>query len=217
MRPRPLPAALPSPRLALLLTALLAPPGAGAAPPAPRPASYDEAAAQAQRLDGLGPFLERYLGSCTDPAGRADCEQNVRAARRAADRSTFAASVAEQTLDLVRVERLAAGYRFVVTPFIDGGGLALTHGAPRRQDAAGHPLVPLVVLDGSLPPGLDDMALDSALRTGRLELQVVFQPEGTWKLPRKGEAGFYEGVKARFVALRLVESRSGAVLASRVL
>jgi hypothetical protein len=170
----------------------------------------------ATRLDSLGPFLERYVGSCKDAFTRADCEQNVRRVRRGIDGNVYAASVAEQTLDLVRPERTRSGYRFVVTPFIDGGGLALTHGEPRRQDAAGHPLIQFIVLEGALPAGMDELALESALRTGRVELEVLFRPEGTWKLKRKGEPGYYEGVKARFLAIRLVDSRSGAEIASKV-
>lgn len=172
---------------------------------------------RAQRLDSLGPFLERYVGRCKDPDARLDCEKNVRAVRQGLDGRAYAASVAEQTYEIVRPERTSTGYRFVVTPFIDGGGLALTHGEPRRQDAAGRPLIALLVLDGPLPDGMDDLALESALRTGRVELQVVFRPEGTWRLKRKDAAGFYEGVKARFLAVRLVESRTGAEIASKVL
>jgi hypothetical protein len=178
---------------------------------------FDAVRGHAKRLDSLGPFLERYIGSCKDAFTRADCEQNVRQVRRGFDGHVYAASVAEQTLDLVRSERTRSGYRFVVTPFIDGGGLALTHGEPRRQDAAGHPLIQFIVLEGALPEGMDELALESALRTGRVELEVVFRPEGTWKLKRKGEPGFYEGVKARFLAIRLVDTRSGAEIASKVL
>lgn len=197
--------------LASLSTLLLTAPS-----PARPDARYAALRTQANRLDSLDAFLERYVGSCRDGYERADCEQNVRAARRGLDGSLFRAVVAEQTLDLVRFQRTRAGYRFVVTPFIDGGGIALTHGQPRRQDAAGRPLIDLLVLDGQLPPGMDELALESALRTGRLELEVLFRPQGTWKLRRKGERGFYEGVRARFLGLRLVESRSGAELASRV-
>jgi hypothetical protein len=171
---------------------------------------------QAQRLPSLGPFLERYVGSCKDEFTRSDCEHNVREVRRGLDHRVYAASVAEQTLDIVRPQRISGGYRFLVTPFIDGGGLALTHGEPRRQDASGHPLIGYLVMEGPLPAGLDESALESALRTGRVELEVVFRPEGTWKLKRKGERGFYEGVKARFLGLRLVDSRSGLEIASRV-
>lgn len=178
---------------------------------------FDALRGHATRLDSLGPFLERYVGSCKDEFTRADCEQNVRRARRGLDGNVYAASVAEQTLGLVRPERTRSGYRFVVTPFIDGGGLALTNGEPRRQDAAGHPLIQFIVLEGALPAGMDDLDLESALRTGRVEMEVLFRPEGTWKMKRKGEPGFYEGVKARFLGIRLVESRSGAEIASKVL
>jgi hypothetical protein len=170
----------------------------------------------ARPLDSLGPFLERYVGSCRDEFTRADCEANVRAVRRSLDGHAYAASVAEQTLDIVRPERTARGYRFFVTPFIDGGGIALTHGKPRSQDAAGRPRIGFLVLEGALPPGMDEMSFESTLRTGRLELEIVFRPEGTWKMKRKGEPGFYEGVKAHFLGVRLVDSRSGAEIASRV-
>jgi hypothetical protein len=178
-------------------------------------ARFDELLARASRLDSLGPFLERYLGSCKDGFARADCEENVRAQRRGLDHGTYAAVLTEQTLDIVRVERTPRGHRFIVTPFIDGGGIALTQGEPRRQDAEGRPIIGLLVLDGTLPPGMDELGLESALRTGRLELEVVFRPEGTWRMRRRGP-GFYEGVKARFLGLRLTESRTGAELASRV-
>ena len=171
---------------------------------------------RAERLDSLGPFLERYIGSCKDELTRYDCEQNVREQRRGLDRRVYAASIAEQTLEIVRPQRTAGGYRFLITPFIDGGGLALTNGEPRKQDAAGRPLIAFLVMDGALPTGMDELAFESALRTGRLELEVVFRPEGTWKLKRKGESGFYEGVKAKFLAIRLIESRTGAEIASRV-
>ncbi len=177
---------------------------------------FDALRDRAQRLDSLGPFLEKYIGSCRDELTRYDCEHNVREQRRGLDRNVYAASVAEQTLEIVRPERTRGGYRFFITPFIDGGGFALTHGEPRKQDASGRPLIAFVVVDGVLPEGMDELALESALRTGRLELEVLFRPEGTWKLKRRGEPGYYEGVKARFLALRLVESRSGVEIASKV-
>lgn len=198
-------------RAALLLTLSAAPALALATD-----SRFDALRGRAQRLDSLGPFLERYIGSCKDDLTRYDCEHNVREQRRGLDRQVYAASIAEQTLDIVRPQRTAGGYRFFITPFIDGGGLALTNGEPRKQDAAGRPLIAFVVMDGALPDGMDELSFESSLRTGRLELEVLFRPEGTWKLKRKGERGFYEGVKARFLAIRLVESRSGAEIASKV-
>jgi Family of unknown function (DUF6066) len=198
-------------RVALALLLLAAPPLASA------DGRFAALRDHAQRLDSLGPFLERYVGSCRDAFTRADCEQNVRRVRRGLTGSVFSASVAEQTLDLVKLLRTRSGYRFVVTPFIDGGGLALTNGEPHSQDAAGHPLINFIVLEGALPDGMDELALESALRTGRVEMEVLFRPEGTWKLKRKGEPGFYEGVRAKFLGIRLVESRTGAEIASRML
>ena len=176
---------------------------------------FDRLATGAQRLDSLGPFLERYIGACRDAFTRDDCQRNVRATRRALDGHLYAATLGERTTDVVRAERTRGGWRFVVTPFIDGGGLALTNGEP-HGDALGRPRIGYLVLEGPLPPGVDEMALEAALRTGRIELEVVFQPSGTWKMKRRGEQGFYEGVKARFLAVRLVETRSGTEIASRV-
>lgn len=201
-----------SPRPTTVLVLLLA------ASPASADSRFVDVSGRAQRLDSLAPFLERYVGHCQDRELRGDCEQNVRAVRRSLEGKAFTASIAEQTLEVVRPERTATGYRFVVTPFIDGrGGLALTHGEPRQQDAAGRPLIALLVMDGLLPAGMDELALESALRTGRVELQVVFRPEGTWRLKRKDAPGFYEGVRARFLAMRLVESRTGAEIAAKIL
>ena len=202
----------PAPALApiLLAASLLSP-----AAPARAADRFELAANGSQRLEDLGPFLEKYVGSCRDAFTRDDCERNVRAARRALDGRVYAARIGERTVEIVRAERARGGWRFVVTPFIDGGGLALTNGEP-RGDALGRPRIGYLVLEGALPEGMDDLALESALRTGRIELEVLFRPEGTWKMKRRGEPGFYEGVKARFLALRLLETRTGTQVASRV-
>jgi hypothetical protein len=176
---------------------------------------FERLARDAERVESLGPFLERYIGSCSDPYTRDACERNVRATRRTVDGRVFSTLLDERTVEIVRAERTRSGWRFVVTPFIDGGGLALTNGEP-RGDGQGRPRIGYLILDGSLPDGMDDGALESALRTGRLQLEVVFRPEGSWKLKRRGQSGYYEGVKARFLALRLVEVRSGVEIASRV-
>jgi hypothetical protein len=202
-------------RRSLPLAALLAVSLPAAALAADR---FTALASGAHRLESLGPFLERYVGSCTDAFTKDECERNVRAARRALDGRVYAAALGERTVEIVRVERTRSGWRFVVTPFIDGGGLALTNGAP-QGDALGRPRIAyliLDILDGTLPDGMDELALESALRAGRLGLEVLFRPEGTWKLKGRGAGRSYEGVKARFLGLRIVETRSGAELASRV-
>ena len=126
---------------------------------------FSTLATGAQRLESLGPFLERYIGSCRDAFTRDECERNVRAARRGLDGRVFAATLGERTTEMVKAERTRSGWRFVVTPFIDGGGLALTNGAP-QGDALGRPRIGYLILEGALPDGMDEMALESALRRG---------------------------------------------------
>jgi len=177
---------------------------------------YDEVRRQAEPVEGLGRFLERYVGSCGDPTTRADCERNVRQARKALQGRTFLVTVGEQTLTLVRPEWLGNRVRYLITPFVDGGGLALSHGEPGRQDAAGRPLIGYLGIERGVPPGGDELSLQQAFRTGRVDMEIVFRPEGVWKLRRKREPGFYEGVRARFLAIRLLDGRTGEEIASKV-
>lgn len=171
---------------------------------------------RAERLDSLNAFLERYLGSCRDLFTRVDCERNVAIARRAVQGKLLVARVADGAAELVRAHADGGRFRIDVTPFIDGGGYALTNGAPLRPDAAGRPVVGLVVLQGALPPGTGDLEFFSPFRTGNVEMEVVFEVQGTWKMKRR-DGGFYEGVKARFLGVRLVDPRTGAEIAARVL
>ncbi len=179
-------------------------------------ARFDALRGRAERLDSLNGFLERFVGTCKDPFERANCERNVAASRRAFAGKVLVARVSDGAAELVRAESRGDRYRIFMTPFIDGGGYALTNGAPTRQDGEGRPLIGYVVLQGELPPGIGDLDFQSPFRTGNVELEVVFRPEGTWKLKRKG-SGWYEGVKARFLGVRLVDPRTGNEIASRVL
>jgi hypothetical protein len=193
---------------------------AAAAALLPRPAlagtSFEGIASSAQRVDALEPFLAGFVGRCNDPYTRAECERNLAARRRAVAGKTFAVRVPDAAA-LVRAELKGAGFVLLVTPFVDGGGLALSHGVPARQDAAGHPLVNLIPIHGELAPGQVDMEFQSPFRVGAIELEIVFRPERAWKLPRRSEAGQYEGVAARFLGVRVLDARTGAEIASKVL
>jgi hypothetical protein len=171
---------------------------------------------RAERLESLEGFLSRYVGACKDPYERRTCLENVAAARRALAGKTFAVRVSDAA-SIVHAELHGAGFLILVTPFVDGGGLALTHGEPHRQDSDGHPLISFIPIRGQLPPGTVDMEFQGPFRSGMVEMEIVFRPEGTWKLKRKGESGFYEGVAARFLGLRLVDTRTGNEIASKVL
>jgi hypothetical protein len=167
---------------------------------------------KAEPLDSLPGFVARYVGSCKDPLERAACEQNVRAARRAQDGRLFATLLSERAREILRVERRPGGFRFLLTPFVDADGLALSHGEP-RLDARGRPTIGYLVLDSR--PGVDEAGVEAALRTGRVEVEILFRPEGAWKLGRKGDR-VYEGVRARFAAVRLLDGRTGAEIAVKL-
>ena len=193
--------------LALSLAALLASPALAG--------SFDDLAARAQRVDALEPFLARYIGRCTDVYERATCQKNVAAARKEVAGKIFAVRISDAAT-LVRPTLDGDRFTLLLTPFVDGGGYALTHGAPQRQDSAGHPVLALMPIKGRLPPGMMEMEFQGPFRTGAVELEIVFTPEKTWKLKRKGEPGDMEGVAARFLGVRVLDARSGKEIASRV-
>lgn len=172
---------------------------------------------RSERLESLSGFLERFVGGCKDVYQRQTCERNVQTTRKAYEGKTLFAVVGDGAAELMRAESQGDRYRIFLTPFIDGGGYALTHGSPAGQDAEGRPRIGFVVLQGELPAGVGDMEFRSAFRTGNVEMQVLFRPEGTWKMKRKDSSGYYEGVRARFLGVRLVDPRSGAEIASRIL
>ncbi len=197
-----------APALAALAATLLASPALAA--------SFDDLTAKAQRLDALEPFLARYVGRCTDRFERATCERNVAQARKEITGKTFAVRVPDAA-SLVRPTVGDGSFVLLVTPFVDGGGLALTHGAPTRQDASGHPLVGLLPVRGRIPDGTMEMEFQAPFRTGAIDLEIVFRPERTWKLKRRGEPGDVEGVAARFLGIRVLDARTGKEIASRTL
>jgi hypothetical protein len=199
-------------RLIVLALAFLA-----ALPASAREAADFEAVSRgAQRVDALEPFLARYIGHCTDVYQRPKCEANVAEARRRATGRVFTVRVSDAA-GLVRPERRGTGYLLLLTPFVDGGGLALTNGAPRRQDAEGRPLIDLLSIPGIVPDGMMAMEYESPFRTGAIELEIVFRPEKAWKLQRRGEKGSYEGLAARFLAVRIIDSRTGNPIAAKVM
>ena len=183
-----------------------------------RTAMADDVAAlvgKAERLERLDPFLEKVLGRCTDPYGRAACEAAAASARKSVADRTYVVRVSDATA-LVRPEIKGDRYLLLLTPFLDGGGLALTNGSPVSQDREGNPVVKLVPIRGRLRTGEMDLDFLSPFRTGAVELEIVFQPGKAWKLPKKG-GGFVEGLGARFLAVRLLDARRGTEIASQIL
>jgi hypothetical protein len=177
-------------------------------------ARFEAAAAKAERLEDLRIFLGRYVGKCTDPIERRTCESNVAAFRKGAGSRTYVVRVTDAA-SLVRTQPRGESVTVLLTPFVDGGGYALTRGEPRRQDASGNPLVDLVPLEVQLPPGVLEMEFLSPFRAGAIELEIVFRPDRAWKMKRKGEPGDYEGLAARFLALRVLNARDGSEITAK--
>jgi hypothetical protein len=200
---------MPRVALAALSALLLASPAL-----APADERFDAAAAKAERLEDLRIFLGKYVGACNDPIERRACEAAVAAFRKASNARSFVVRVPDAT-SLIRTQGKGDRVLLLLTPFIDGGGYALARGEPKRQDAAGNPLVDLVPIEVRLPPGTLEMEFLSPFRAGAIELEVVFRPERAWKLKRKGEPGAFEGIAARFLALRVLNARDGSELASK--
>jgi hypothetical protein len=196
--------------VALLLVALSFP------VPARAGDDFDALEASAERIDFLEPFLAKYVGRCREGYEKRTCEANVIASRKAVAGKTFFVRVPDAT-SLVKPVLRDGAFLLLVTPFVDGGGLALTNGAPASQDRSGQPVIGLIPIEGSLPPGMLEMEFESPFRTGAVELEIVFRPVRTWKMARKHETGSYEGVAARFLGIRLVDSRTGSPIVAKVL
>jgi hypothetical protein len=58
-----------------------------------------------------------------------------------------------------------------------------------------------------------DLDFLSPFRTGAVELEIVFKPTKPWKLPKKG-GGSVEGLGSKFVAVKLLDARSGKEIAA---
>src|SRR5512147_1624179 len=97
--------------------------------PAAASTDFVALATRAERIETLEPFLARYVGHCTDVYERRTCEANVAAARRATAGKIFAVRVPDAAA-LVQPKLQGEKFVLLVTPFVDGGGFALSNGAP---------------------------------------------------------------------------------------
>ncbi|MGB8929945.1 MAG: DUF6066 family protein [Anaeromyxobacteraceae bacterium] len=175
---------------------------------------FQAAAAKAERLDDLRIFLGNYVGRCTDPIERRACEAKVAAFRKGEGAKTYLVRVTDAS-QVVRTQPKGDRVVLLLTPFIDGGGYALSRGQPKGQDANGNPIVDLVPIEVQLPPGMMELDFLSPFRSGAIELELVFRPDRAWKLKRKGEPGSFEGLAARFLALRVINGRDDSEIAAK--
>lgn len=172
-----------------------------------------QAPGQGGAIEGLGAFLDKYVGDCDGTLEGQECRQNAKAFRQSATGKKFYLMVSEDS-----VTQLAAGphdprgeLTLHITPFFPAGGYALTHGAPRKTDGNGNPIIPWLVLRVKTPDDWIGGTLERFLRMRAFRLQLVFTPQDVWTLSKPG-GGKIRGVKAKIHAILISNGRTGEEL-----
>ena len=177
---------------------------------------FDELKKEAQPFEGgLGEFLELYLGDCGTASNTANCKNRSKEFQTQAKGKRFYALVREDEAGMVGMSdstRSGGDFTVEVTPFFPGAEHALTNAVPKKTDAKGNPILPVLMFAGKLPgvETVDDM--ERLFKNRGVRLELLFRPEQVWALPKKG-GGQLTGVKAKLDAIQ-VTSRTGAVLAT---
>ena len=177
---------------------------------------FDELKKEAQPFEGgLGEFLELYLGDCGTASNTANCKNRSKEFQTQAKGKRFYALVREDEAGMVGMSdstRSGGDFTIEVTPFFPGAEHALTNAVPKKTDAKGNPILPVLMFAGKLPgvETVDDM--ERLFKNRGVRLELLFRPEQPWALPKKG-GGQLTGVKAKLDAIQ-VTSRTGAVLAT---
>ena len=172
----------------------------------------------AQPMPRLDSFLEAYVGTCERraAAARAECERAARGARERANGAAFRLEGdARAQLSVRGVDERRGVVHLRILPFWSERGLALSVGQPRRLDGQGNPLVRTFDLEVPLPDDEPAFIARRRFEMGRVRLEWVVRPRAPWSLSRPGEDDV-RGVAARPVALRIVEPRTGKVVAEKI-
>lgn len=168
---------------------------------------------QAEPLGALGTFLDNYIGECGGDAG--SCKENAKRFREQANRKKFYMIVTEDQANMLAPGGYDLGngiYTVNIAPLFAAGGYAVTHGSPKKTDAHGNPMVMYLQAKGELQEDWNAAQFQRLFSTRALRLQVVFSPQGTWTLPKKGGGKLY-GVKAKVEAILVTHGRTGDPIA----
>jgi hypothetical protein len=173
--------------------------------------AFEKAKSAANPTEGLSTFLTKFVGACPKESGP-QCAKAAEEYRHQNKGKRLYLSIDDAT-PVVQIggEGADGEVTLNVTPFFAGGEYALTSGAPSRTDAGGNPVLPLLRVHGKAPDG-DVDRLGRMLAAHQLRIEVVFAPEGTWTLSKKG-GGSIQGVKAKLLALRVSMARTGDTVA----
>lgn len=168
----------------------------------------------AEPLGSLGAFLDKYIGECADLFAGASCKANAEAFRKAHQGKRLYMIVTEDVATMLApgpYQPNTGDYVIHITPFFPAGKYALTHGAPKRTDAQGNPVLNLLSVSGTVPSGWNGLRFASLFRNRGARAQVIFTPKGVWSLPgKKGRKVF--GVEAQVEAILVTEGRTGETL-----
>ena len=166
---------------------------------------------ESEPLGGLGAFLEKYIGACEGALVDPQCKSQAEAFRKKYQGKRLYMIVTEDDATMLAPGPYSPGtgeYTINITPFFPGGRYALTHGAPKKTDASGNPLLPYLTVTGTLPEGWNGQMFSRMFSMRGMRVQVVFTPQGVWSLPKKG-GGKNHGVTARIEGLLVSEGRTG--------
>ena len=176
---------------------------------------FEQLKASAEPVGGLGSFLERYVGECGEPGLGESCRDKAKAFRKAHEGKRLYLLVGEDSAGMLSPGAFDASSGELVvnvTPFFPASNYALSHGAPRRTDAKGNPVMALLRAEGQAPEGWMPGTFQRLFQMRGVRAQVIFTPTGVWSLPRRG-GGKSRGVSARVEALLVTVARTGEPLA----
>lgn len=185
--------------LAAALLLLLAPP------------SFDALKKKAGTLESLPKTVTALVGRCEDGDAfeNQECEQNMKAQRKALDGKRVYLFLGPPEIDKLRFEgERGSKMRLLWTPIHDAGnGLALTMGTPRRLSAKGNIIIPTKVIDAVPAPGVLTSEVQRLVRIGQLNVEVVGRFHKPWTLSGKGKR--IDGVAFDLEAIRFSHARTG--------
>ncbi|MBJ6762693.1 hypothetical protein JGU66_18160 [Myxococcaceae bacterium JPH2] len=166
---------------------------------------------ESEPLGGLGAFLEKYVGECEGALVDPQCKSQAEAFRKKYQGKRLYMIVTEDDASMLSPGAFNPGtneYLINITPFFGAGKYALTHGAPKKTDAQGNPVLPLLSVSGTAPEMWNGGTFSRMFSMRGVRAQVVFSPQGVWALPKKGGGKIY-GVNARIESILVTEGRTG--------
>jgi hypothetical protein len=168
----------------------------------------------AEPLGGLSGFLNRYIGECGDMFASKDCRTKADEFRKNFKGKKLYMIITEDVVTMVSpgpYQPTTGNFLINILPFFASGKYALTHGTPKRTDAQGNPILPLLTVSGTTPEGWTGSMYARLFSDNGIRVQVVFTPLDIWSVA-KPSGGKVFGVASRVEAILLTEGRTGEEL-----